>query len=217
MKYNKHWAYTVSKLPERTKELVPLCRGKWGIGLSKGTINYTCRGWRWWSSESDERWQRVIMIDRNRKSRVTNCTGIVFCQVTTSSVNRIRRLRVEEIWERLSGDQVPDGGPERSPSKDLISFCFWLKISPEMCSFPCSDKQAQLDLPLIHHWHSSFHSLKNNNASEEVILQLIKSKCIPVLLDGLEACPLTKSDLSAIDFVVSRFFMKLFRSSELIV
>ena len=40
-------------------------------------------------------------------------------------------------------------------------------------------------------------------ASEEVILQLIKSKCIPVLLYGLEACPLTKSDLSAIDFVVN--------------
>jgi len=32
-------------------------------------------------------------------------------------------------------------------------------------------------------------------ASEEVIIQLIKSKCIPVLVYGLEVCPLTKSDL----------------------
>jgi len=52
-------------------------------------------------------------------------------------------------------------------------------------------------------------------ASEEVILQLIKSKCIPVLLYGLEGCPLTKSDLSAIDFVVNRFFMKLFKTNNI--
>jgi len=32
-------------------------------------------------------------------------------------------------------------------------------------------------------------------ACEEVIIQLIKSKCIPVLVYGLEVCPLTKSDL----------------------
>ena len=31
-----------------------------------------------------------------------------------------------------------------------------------------------------------------------------------LLLYGLEACPLTKSDLSAVDFVVNCFFMKLF-------
>ena len=33
-------------------------------------------------------------------------------------------------------------------------------------------------------------------ASEEVVLQLIKSKCIPALLYGLEACPLKKSRLT---------------------
>jgi len=51
-------------------------------------------------------------------------------------------------------------------------------------------------------------------AAEEVILQLINSKCIPVLLYSLEACSLTKSDLSATDFVVNRFFMKLFRTKH---
>jgi len=33
-------------------------------------------------------------------------------------------------------------------------------------------------------------------ASEEVVLQLIISKCIPVILYSLEACPLTKSDFA---------------------
>jgi len=52
-------------------------------------------------------------------------------------------------------------------------------------------------------------------ASEEVVLQLITSKCIPVLLYGLEACPLSKSDLSSIDFVINRFFMKLLRTNNI--
>jgi len=52
-------------------------------------------------------------------------------------------------------------------------------------------------------------------ASEEVTLQLIKSKCLPVLLYGLEACPLTKTDLQSLDFVISIFFMKLFSTSNI--
>jgi len=44
-------------------------------------------------------------------------------------------------------------------------------------------------------------------ASEDVILQLIKSKCIPSLLYGFDACALTKSELSSLDFIVNRFFM----------
>jgi len=48
-------------------------------------------------------------------------------------------------------------------------------------------------------------------------LHLLETKCIPVLLYGLEACPLTKNQLSSIDFVVNRFFMKLFKSSNIAV
>jgi len=52
-------------------------------------------------------------------------------------------------------------------------------------------------------------------ASEEVVLQLIVSKCIPIILYGLEACPLTKSDLLSMDFVINRYFMKLFKTSNI--
>jgi len=31
---------------------------------------------------------------------------------------------------------------------------------------------------------------------------------------GLEACPLVKSDLLSLDFVVNRFFMKLFKTNN---
>ena len=35
------------------------------------------------------------------------------------------------------------------------------------------------------------------------------------LLYGLEACPLTKTDLQSLDFVVNRLFMKLFATSNI--
>jgi len=52
-------------------------------------------------------------------------------------------------------------------------------------------------------------------ASEEVILELVKCKCLPILLYGLECCPLDKSDVKSLDFAVTRFLMKLFKSVNL--
>ena len=42
-------------------------------------------------------------------------------------------------------------------------------------------------------------------ASEEVVLQLFKAKCIPILIYGLEAFDLTKSVTRSLDFTVNRF------------
>jgi len=38
---------------------------------------------------------------------------------------------------------------------------------------------------------------------------------LPVLLYGLEACPLTESDLQSLDIVINRFFMKLFTTKSI--
>jgi len=68
----------------------------------------------------------------------------------------------------------------------------------------------------------SFYSAVNgilgkllNIASEDVILQIIASKCMPVLLYGLEACSLTKTDLRSLDFTVNRVLMKIFKTSNI--
>ena len=53
------------------------------------------------------------------------------------------------------------------------------------------------------------------HTSEVVILQLVKSKCMPMLLYGLECFALLKSDVKSIDFAVTRFVMKLFRTSNI--
>ena len=53
-------------------------------------------------------------------------------------------------------------------------------------------------------------------ASEEVVLELVKCKCLPVLyMVCLECCPLNKSDVKSLDFAVTRFLMKLFKSVNL--
>ena len=51
-------------------------------------------------------------------------------------------------------------------------------------------------------------------ASEEVVLELVKTKCLLILLYGLEACPLNKTNLRSLDFSVNQFFMKLFKTSD---
>jgi len=52
-------------------------------------------------------------------------------------------------------------------------------------------------------------------SSEDVILQLIRSKYMSALLYGLEACPLRSSDNNSLDFVINRFFVKLFKTNNL--
>ena len=44
---------------------------------------------------------------------------------------------------------------------------------------------------------------------------MINSKCLLVLIYGMEVCPFVKSDLRALDFVVDRFFMKLFHTGSI--
>jgi hypothetical protein len=47
-------------------------------------------------------------------------------------------------------------------------------------------------------------------ASEEVILELIKKKCLPVLVYGLEACVLNATEQRSLNYPCKRFLMKLF-------
>jgi len=51
-------------------------------------------------------------------------------------------------------------------------------------------------------------------ATEEVVLHLLLSKCVPILLYGLEACSIRKTDLDSLNFLVNRFFVKLFYTSN---
>ena len=46
-------------------------------------------------------------------------------------------------------------------------------------------------------------------------MQLLKKKCLPILLHGLDVCNLDKRSMHSLDFTVNRFFMKLFQTSNM--
>jgi len=79
--------------------------------------------------------------------------------------------------------------------------------------------QSRLFKCSFHHAKRAFHRSLNavygrdgRLASEEVVIKLVSSKCLPILLYGTEACPLLKSVLLSFDFVINCFFMELFKN-----
>jgi hypothetical protein len=61
---------------------------------------------------------------------------------------------------------------------------------------------------------NAMYSKVGGFASDDVILSLIRSKCIPILLYGTEVCPLLSRQKHSIEFSVTRILMKLFRTSS---
>jgi Reverse transcriptase (RNA-dependent DNA polymerase) len=51
-------------------------------------------------------------------------------------------------------------------------------------------------------------------ASEDVVIKLVATKCVPVILYGLDACPVNASDRHSLDFVLTRCLMKLFNTGS---
>jgi hypothetical protein len=49
-------------------------------------------------------------------------------------------------------------------------------------------------------------------ASEEVILELVKKKCMPALLYGLDACPISTVQINSLQFAVTGMLMKIFNT-----
>jgi len=52
-------------------------------------------------------------------------------------------------------------------------------------------------------------------ASEEVTMQLFNSTCPDTAIYILEACALNKHQIASLDFVINRFFMKLFKTNHI--
>jgi hypothetical protein len=84
----------------------------------------------------------------------------------------------------------------------------WLVASTKFkCSFSAAKRKFCVAVNTIYSKVQLF-------GKEEVVIHLLKSKCLPILLYGTEVCPLVKADLYSLDFVVVRFLMKLFKTSS---
>ena len=47
-------------------------------------------------------------------------------------------------------------------------------------------------------------------SSDDVVIQLMKTKCLPSLYYGTDVCPVKKSQLQSFEFVISSSFRKIF-------
>ena len=67
-----------------------------------------------------------------------------------------------------------------------------------------------LDVFSIVHLMQSLEKL----SSEEFVLYLVTCKCLQIPMFASKACGLNKSDTRSLDFLVNRFQMKLFKTSN---
>ena len=52
-------------------------------------------------------------------------------------------------------------------------------------------------------------------AKDELLIQLVKSKCLPSLLYATEALPLSKADINSLEFTFNRILFKIFKTSSI--
>jgi len=78
-----------------------------------------------------------------------------------------------------------------------VLFCR-LKFNREHETEECSTFLSTLDVHLV--LQSSESVLKK---PEDVILQIISSKCTPILMYGLETLPLQKNQLNSLYFIIT--------------
>ena len=68
--------------------------------------------------------------------------------------------------------------------------------------FKCSFSKKQSGI-----FKKSFNSIFGKigrSASEEVLFELIKSKCLPILLYGTDVCPMNSADRHSLQFTINK-------------
>jgi Reverse transcriptase (RNA-dependent DNA polymerase) len=75
--------------------------------------------------------------------------------------------------------------------------------------FTCCVKRAKA------RFYRAFNSVFGRigrNAPEDVIVELLKTKCLPILLNATEACPVSTSNVGELQFAVTGALMKIFNT-----
>ena len=67
--------------------------------------------------------------------------------------------------------------------------------------------------PSLGHFNAIFGKV-GRIASEDVIIELSKAKCLPALYYGLEACPVNRSQIRSLEYVLNNTFRKIFAKNH---
>jgi len=69
------------------------------------------------------------------------------------------------------------------------------------------DRQRQ---EIVYRSLNSIFGKVGRSASEYVMVERLKTKCVPVLLYGLEVCSPTKAQIMSMDYAISSCYRKIF-------
>jgi len=104
---------------------------------------------------------------------------------------------------------LAEGKPIHWSSQCRYLGVYFARVRAFKCSFDRSKCQFFKSLNAI-------FSKVGRFASEEVVLNLLRAKCLPVLLYGVESCPLLVRGKRSLEFTVTRSSMKLFRIGSVV-
>jgi len=73
---------------------------------------------------------------------------------------------------------------------------------------------TQTEIKLIQNSETNSVSSRRNCFISAVAMQLIKSKCVPVLLYAVDACPINRTLECSLQFPLTRIMMKIFKTNS---
>ena len=79
------------------------------------------------------------------------------------------------------------------------------------CKFKCCFDDAK---KVFYPSFNAIYGRIGRAASEDAVVSLIRSKCLPVLLYGMDVSLLIARDSRSVSFTVTRILMKIFRTSS---
>jgi len=154
----------------------------------------------------------------------TRFSGYARWAICASCFARVSAAVIHAMWhDPTSWDQHPATVYRRSKKtrravKTLTCFCRNMHSTISADNKPQLSKcKGRLNFPK---WRSPCAGITGDlreGAIGEMRLQTFRKNATPVLLYGLEICPPTDAELHSLDFAVTRFLMKLFKTSSIAV
>ena len=106
------------------------------------------------------------------------------------------------------------------PNAKFVAFCGYFFVHSHFPPLFLPSPLLSLLLPspisatiLKDHFYRSFNATFGKigfMSSDDVVIQLMKTKCLPSLYYGTDVCPVKKSQLQSFEFVISSSFRKIF-------
>jgi len=85
--------------------------------------------------------------------------------------------------------------------------------SPSHITHP--DIEVGHSISILRSFYRAFNSMLGkvaNASSEIVVIELLKTKCLPILYYGLEVCPINRTQQNSLNYVLHTSFRKIFRT-----